>query len=312
MPSLLQQRARARARTWLLIAVLMATGLIAGIPMGFRWAWGSWALIGALTIALLAMSWFYTHVRKLDDLRIAETLHETAILVAYGPPAAALSYIAVGAGLPLADETFATLDQAMNMDWSAWYRTVHAQPVLASALSLLYHSSLMHIGVALIATGLIGRTERTRELIALLIWTSLPMVVISGLMPALSAWVHYGLGLEKAYHLAHILSLRDGSFRLLEVGNMEGIITFPSFHTAISLVLIWVSRGIAWLFWPTAAIGIGVLASIPSEGGHYFVDMLAGALITVAAVAVMSRVRPDAGRSLSASGPHLPVSVSVD
>ena len=291
MVSSLPRRAAERARTWMLIAVLMAVGLASGLPLGFRWAWASWAWIGALTTALLALSWFYAHVRKVDDGRIAETLHETAILVAYGPPAAALSYIVIGAALPLADDTFAALDRAMNLDWPAWYRTVHAHPGVASALSLLYHTSLPHIGVMLIITGLIGRTERTRELIALLIATSLPMVAISGLLPALSAWVHHGLGLEKAYHLAHMLGLRDGSLRTLQVGSMVGIITFPSFHTAISLVLIWVSRGIAWLFWPTTLIGIGVLASIPSEGGHYFVDVAAGALVTAAAVALSARSR---------------------
>jgi len=88
-----------------------------------------------------------------------------------------------------------------------------------------------------------------------------------------------------------VLGLRDGSFRTLEVGNLLGIITFPSFHTAISLVLVWVARGIAWLFWPSLIVGIGVLVSIPSEGGHYFVDVVAGALVTVAAIGLTTRRR---------------------
>lgn len=291
MPSSLPQRAAGRARNWMLILALMVIGLAAGLPMGFEWEWTSWAWIGTLIAALMVLSWFYANVRKADDGRIAETLHETAILTAYGPSAAALSYIVVAAGLPLADDTFDMLDRAMGLDWSAWYGAVHSHPGLASSLSLLYQTSLPHIGAMLIITGLIGRTERARELNALLIATSLPMVAISGLLPALSAWVHHGLGVDKAYHLAHVLGLRDGSLRTLQVGNMLGIITFPSFHTAIALVLIWVSRGIAWLFWPTLAIGIGVLASIPSEGGHYFADIMAGALVTATAIALTARLR---------------------
>lgn len=263
----------------------MLIGLTLGTFGGFTWVWRSWLLIAALVAAFLGLSWFYANIRRGEDgRRLAELLHETAILLAYGPPAAALSYIVAGAAFPLEDARFAAMDQWLGFDWSSWYRTVTSMPALQSLLNALYHSSLAHIAVVLIATGLIGWTDRTRELNSLLIATSLPMILISGLAPALSAWVHHDLGVDKAYHLLHVTGLRDGSFRILEVGNLLGIITFPSFHTAISLILIWVSRGIAWLFWPTILIGIGVLVSIPSEGGHYFVDMLSGATITLAAI----------------------------
>lgn len=122
-PSSLSRRAAGRARTWMLIGALMATTVAVGAPMGFSLAWKSWAWIGALVGALLALSWFYANVRKVDDGRIAETLHETAILAAYGPPAAALSYIVVGAGLPLMDGTFAALDRSMGFDWQ--FRVSH-------------------------------------------------------------------------------------------------------------------------------------------------------------------------------------------
>lgn len=267
----------------------MIVGIVLAQASEFAYAWQSWLQISALATALFGLSWFYSNVRKGDDGRLGEMLHETTILVAYGPPAAALSYIVLSPALPLADAHFAAMDLWLGLDWPSWYRTVASVPALQSSLNTLYHTSLPHIGIVLIATGLIGRTDRTRELNTLLIATSLPMVLISGLVPALSAWVYHDLGVDKAYHLAHVMGLRDGSFRLLEVGNLLGIITFPSFHTAIALVLIWVSRGIAWLFWPTTLIGIGVLISIPSEGGHYFVDVLAGSMITVAAILTMQR-----------------------
>ena len=277
-------RTRSRGRHWMLIAVLMWLTLATSVATEFELVWKSWLLPAGLATAFIALSWFYTKVRRADDGRIAETLHETAILIAYGPSAAALSYIVVAPALPLLDAQFAAMDLALGFDWPAWYRWVEARPAVETMLAILYASSLPHIAVMLISTGLIGRTDRTRELNALLIVTSLPMVLMSGITPAMSAWIHHDLGLEKAYHLAHVTGLRDGSFRVLEVGQLLGIITFPSFHTAISLVLLWVSRGIPWLFWPSAFMGIGVLVSIPSEGGHYLVDMLAAAAITGAAI----------------------------
>lgn len=285
-------RHSSRARTWRLIAALMLATLLVTVSTEFRLAWKSWFLPMALIGMLLLLGWFYDTVRRVDDGRIAETLHETALLTAYGPPAAALSYIVIAPALPLMDAHFAAADLALGFDWPAIYLWIEENPEVRRALSFFYASSLPHIGVVLILTGLTGHTHRARELNALLIATSLPMIFISGALPAMSAWVHHGLGLEHAYHLEHVKGLRDGTFRLLEVGNLLGIITFPSFHTAITLVLVWVCRGIPWLFWPTVLIGIGQLVSIPVAGGHYLVDMLAAAIITVITVAVLHGRQP--------------------
>lgn len=284
----MRRRRAGRLANWLLIAALTGAIAIADALTDFRVLWANWALAATACAALLALSWFYARFRETPDRRIAETLHETALLLAYGPPAAALSYVVLGAGLPLADPDLARLDRALGFDWPGWYRTLESAPALQRALSWFYHSSLAHMAILLIATGLTGRVERTRELNALLIATSLPIVLISGLVPAASAWIHHGVGLEKAYHIEVVTGLRDGSFRVLDATQMLGIITFPSFHTAIALVLAWVSRGIAWLFWPTALVNVGVLLSIPSEGGHYLVDMLAAAAITLAAIGAPS------------------------
>src|SRR5262249_27296621 len=53
-------------------------------------------------------------------------------------------------------------------------------------------------------------------------------------------------------------------------------------HTAIALIVPWACRAVPWLFWPMCIANLGVLVSIPSEGGHYLADMVAGAIITVA------------------------------
>ena len=50
-------------------------------------------------------------------------------------------------------------------------------------------------------------------MIALLVWTSLAMIVLSGLLPAESAWNYHGIGVERAYHFEHFSSLRAGTLR---------------------------------------------------------------------------------------------------
>lgn len=290
-----------RKRDWTLVFLLALLIFASAAALDFRVAWRSWAAIGFLSASLLALSFFYRTVRQVDEGTIANTLSELALLAAYAPLVAALSFIIATPALPLVDSSLSTIDRLIGFHWTGWYQSIAARPFLQRTLSIFYFSSLVHIIVLLLTTGLTGRIDRARELNALLLGTSLTVVLISGLMPALSAWVYYDMGIEKAYHLSRLTGLRDGTFRILDTGTLAGIVTFPSFHTAIAIILIWVSRGIIWLFWPTLIINIGVLISIPSEGGHYLIDILAGALIAISAILLVARnsVRPAARRHMS-------------
>jgi membrane-associated phospholipid phosphatase len=55
----------------------------------------------------------------------------------------------------------------------------------------------------------------------------------------------------------------------------QGIITFPSFHTAWAVILIatfWQTR----LRWPAVALNAMMIVSTITTGGHYYVDIVAG------------------------------------
>ena len=79
------------------------------------------------------------------------------------------------------------------------------------------------------------------------------------------------------YHLEALGALRTGPVAL-DLGNLPGLVTFPSFHTAAGIVL-------TWAFWRTrafpvvAAYAATMIAATPVFGGHYFVDLLAGACV---------------------------------
>ena len=66
---------------------------------------------------------------------------------------------------------------------------------------------------------------------------------------------------------------------------MEGIITFPSYHAALAIVLGWALWQVAWLRWPGVVVNGLVVAATPIDGGHYFVDVFAGAVIAALAIA---------------------------
>lgn len=261
---------------------------------GFRPVWSAWLKPGLVALLLAALAGYYRHLREMPDQRVPETLDATAVLVAYSSVAAAFSYLVASLGFPPIDGTLAAWDRALGFDWVAAYQRASAHPAAAAALKILYFSLLPQVAIATIALGFLGHARAVREMMGLLIATSLPIVAVSGFLPAFSAWIHYGVGVEHAYHMAAFTGLRDGTLRTLAPLDAVGIVTFPSFHTAMALIVVYACRGLRWLFWPAAAANAGVLVSIPPFGGHYLVDMLAGGAVTAAAI-LWTR-RADRGR----------------
>jgi len=80
---------------------------------------------------------------------------------------------------------------------------------------------------------------------------------------------------------------------------MKGVIAFPSFHAVLAVLFTYAHRHSA-TFAPMAALNAVMLVSIPSEGGHYLVDVFGG--IAVAIVAILAvRAVPARARALASA-----------
>jgi membrane-associated phospholipid phosphatase len=87
------------------------------------------------------------------------------------------------------------------------------------------------------------------------------------------------------WHLVHFEALRSGAMRAIDPNAIEGLITFPSFHTALAVVTAWASWRTRYIAVPALSLNLTVIASTVPVGGHYFVDVLAGACIAGASIA---------------------------
>jgi len=78
----------------------------------------------------------------------------------------------------------------------------------------------------------------------------------------------------------------------VEIHNLYGILTFPSFHAASAVMFAWAGWSLRIFRWPLIAINMAMLAATPFEGAQYFVDLIGGALVALAAIAIVqSRYR---------------------
>lgn len=195
-----------------------------------------------------------------------------------------LSYLAATLGFGLLDFELARIDSALGFDWASWFQVVEATPRLKGILSLAYSSMFPQIILAIIFFAHPRRAVAAMELW----WTTMLAVIftclLSGVMPALGTYAYYNVHPDLGVHLEDLHALREGRMTIFPSLVLRGIITFPSFHAAIAVLLCYPYRGFKWLFRAACILNFIMLISVPSQGGHYLADVIGG--VAVAALSI--------------------------
>jgi membrane-associated phospholipid phosphatase len=84
--------------------------------------------------------------------------------------------------------------------------------------------------------------------------------------------------------------LRAGTLRTVSFDAMDGLISFPSFHTANAILILWALWPITLVRWMLLPINILLIASTPLCGAHYFVDVLGGCAVAFVAISATARL----------------------
>jgi membrane-associated phospholipid phosphatase len=268
-----------------IIAVVVATWMSAA-RLSFDWRSAALPLAGCL--ALGGLVWMYSY-RRCDE-RIATSLTGVMQLVAFTATGEILSYLVASTGRPLWDASLFAWDKALGLDWRAYLAFVNERPWLGICYTVAYQSLMPQTIIAVIALGLGGHLLACRRFVAAFILSGLISIVISGAMPAVAMFAYLGLqpqdypNLHPAaafVHVAHLAALRDGSMQVISLHDAQGIITFPSYHAALGVIFacsFWSHR---WLRWPGVVVNALLIAATPIDGGHYFVDVIAGIIIAI-------------------------------
>ena len=268
---------------WLVIVAIALLDAAWAAAGGFRVAPGGLLPVAAAVAALLAITVFYERSGRSE--RLAGFAHHAAQFLAFFAAAGTFSYLVVSTNAPLMDAALAEADRAIGFDWPAWFAWMRAHPALRIALALAYASLIPQVVLCLMWLTLSGRLDRSSELLWTMIVSLTVTIPISGLWPAASAWAYYQVGdLVNMMHMPHFTALRDGSLRVIDLTKMEGLITFPSFHTTLAMLLTYAARH---RFAALAGFGLvngALIVSVPAEGGHYVVDAFAGAAIAMVAI----------------------------
>jgi hypothetical protein len=294
---------------WGMVAAVAAIVLAASLVSNFYIVWPAFAVPAATCLALSAGSLFYRRWR--NDPRLASGLTSTAQVVAFAAVGAPLSYLAAAANLPLLDPALDAIDRALGLDWMALLGWMNNHPTLYSLLRPIYLSLTLQMTMAVLCLAFTGRLVWLRIYMLAFLFAALITIALSVVLPAAGVWPHFGLTPAESPHLMPAVNtswpvfygLRDGSLRALVAVGSEGIITFPSLHAALAVILVVALWPVAVLRWGVLALNTLMLAATPIDGSHYFIDVLAG--VAVAMVALV------AARALAARAERTPMADSA-
>lgn len=266
-----------------LIGVTGTMAFVLMVVFGLRFDWAS-AGSGVGAIALLLPFASVFAARRIDPF--ANLLTGFMCMVGFNMCLAVLTYAITCTGTPLADDWLQRCDAAMGIHLPSIVEWARQRPWMQT-FNCVYNSVLPSTLLALVVLGFDQDVRRLRNFVSHFIIGGLVTTLIYAFVPALAPTAAFGYDATPAQSrfVEHFLALREGQFPLISLSNLEGLITFPSFHTTWALLIAWSFRPYRWLFLPMLILNIGVAVSTVTTGWHYGTDVLGGILVAAVAVA---------------------------
>ena len=200
----------------------------------------------------------------------AITLLLTAWLI-IGP----LQYLAAAWNRPLVDAYLLRADAWLGVSFLAIDRWVTVHAMTRRVLELAYVSLLPQFVLVPLVLGWLNRT-RLWQFVLQFQLTAIGTVALFALWPA-STPAQHGVHewVSQADAMQQLFAVREGALRVLDLTQATGLISWPSFHTAGALVVVWALRK-TWWFWPIVLLDGLLIAATVLLGVHYAVDVLGG------------------------------------
>lgn len=281
-------------RIWPTILIACAVAAVPFMYAGFHFsspALVGTSLIGAVSCRVLMR---YRETHKLG--RVIDALFQMVFVSLFG---VMTSYAAATANAPLIDAILLRADQAIGYDWLTYLRVLGGSQLFRWVLHVSYVSCFIQPMLLALVLMLSDRQVEYEKFILSMLASLALVALIFIVCPATTAW-HYlgqealassafpGIPVSGENWMVALPEIRAGGGRL--ISDPLGLIAFPSFHCVMALLNIRAAWSSKWLRIPFIVLNGLMIASTPAVGGHYMVDLIAGAFVTVAGAILGSKV----------------------
>ncbi len=277
---------------WLLYFSAVAGSLAVGLePTVLVWV----PICVGLAIALrvLARSFFG------EVAWLTAAMDGACLICVLGLSLACLSYVCARLSLPLWDRQIISADSYFDFSWLAAAKWFDRTPALLHVLNVAYATFTGQLIVTAVLLLAAGRVRELDRYFVTFICASLLAETASLLFPTLGP--ASSMAPTVAFdHLSAIgrttadivLALRNGTLKIIDARALDGIISFPSLHAAVAILIPYHLRWSRPLFCLATALNALMLVSAIPCGNHYLMDVLGGVIIAGLAIAITATLYP--------------------
>jgi hypothetical protein len=254
-----------------------------------------------LSVLLAAWAYFYSWPGRANEWILAESAFLLFLFLLFGSIGPPSQYVAVALNRPLIDPWLAAADAHVGVDVPALTAWTGTHPAVANALRYAYVTLLPQLFLPIAVLGPLLRNRRHMwEYAFHFHFCSVVTLAALALFPAECPFTYYGYEclVNMARFIRHFHGFRDGTLTVIRFDDIEGLISFPSFHVAGAAMVTWAFRRHRWFFIPLLCLNTALTAATVMLGIHYAADLVATAVMFGASVIVYrrwgERLLPDA------------------
>lgn len=267
---------------WLLAALLTAGALLAVNAAFFRYTGISYFPRECWWLAFVALD-FAVFGHWVRD-RSPHASFAAVNLALYALTAAVMGVLTTGiqySPFPRIDHALARGDAALGWDTVAALRWVAERPPLRSLLVLCYNSTELQLVLAPLVAALAHDRLRLRAFLYAIVYSSFLGSLVYYFFPSSGpAGVFDSEHFMQVQRLTHLKYEQVHSYQPVTT-LLGGMIAFPSFHVAWSVLATYAVLPRKGIFWALAVLNVVVISSTVLLGWHYLVDVPAGISLAI-------------------------------
>jgi hypothetical protein len=262
----------------LVVGILFFSGR--GLAIDWSTAWLGPVLLTAILIVWLN---FYFVPGAPGERFVAEVLFVTFLMVLLTNVLVPMQYGALAMGAPYADPWLAAADAAMGIHVPAVVAWIWAHPAALRLTNIIYFTFAPQLLLTVFALAALRDRERLWEFAFHFHLCLIVTIAALALWPAVCVSDHYAYKptVDMTRTIAQIKGFHDGSMTVVRFDDLDGLVSFPSFHVAGGMLVTWAFRHRPRILIPLIVLNIGLAISTVTTGEHYAVDVL-GAVPLVA------------------------------
>lgn len=258
--------------------------------------------LGCLGLVWLACSFVLYRLDK-DFSRVAQVIRGlaerlrafAALVGTFLPMSMSISvfmYLASATDKSLADAELAMIDEALGFNWLDFLIAVNESASFSTVLLAAYHSLAFQVPLLLFWHAMRREGHLAFEFLALFGVSAAISLAMMIVIPAAGAYAHFNpepsdfsnfTAQAGMWHYSVLSVLRSGVPYELVLTEANGLVTFPSFHTALGILIVYALRhSVLWV--PVGILNLLMIVGTLPEGGHYLIDVIAGMLVAATSI----------------------------